>query len=72
MKAKKQKCIKTRQSPELKKWDFTYRERCIQFGSDETYDPKLERLKQTQRLKVGQNPLLFVIVCQKSMRACAI
>ena len=51
---------------DLKKCHATYRERCIRFGKDETYDSKWGRFKPTQRLNLDQSPLPFVINMKKT------
>ena len=51
---------------DLQKWDSTFRERCIRFGKDETFDSKWGRFKPHQRLNVNQSPLPFVIDAKRT------
>ena len=46
--------------PGLQKWHSTFRERCIQFGKDKTFDSKWGKLKPYQRINVDQSLFAFV------------
>ena len=66
MRSKQRKKRKQRE-PSLKKWHATFREKCIQTGSeDPSYDQKWGCYQPAQRLNVDQSPLPFVVHSKKT------
>ena len=52
--------------PDLQKWHASYRERCVRFRKDDSFDTKWGRFKPHERLNVDQSPLPFVIEAKRT------